>query len=75
MRYVIALTLLLAGCNETVSDYRPLCSAAIGVGTQVKATPVTPAGDKCQNCNGTGKVGDGTIMVKCAVCGGTGKTK
>lgn len=27
----------------------------------------------CENCNGKGKVGDGTIMLPCVPCGGTGR--
>lgn len=27
----------------------------------------------CSNCNGTGKLGDGTVSVTCPVCDGTGK--
>lgn len=33
-----------------------------------------PDSDKCQNCDGKGKVGDGRVMVTCRVCNGTGKT-
>jgi DnaJ-class molecular chaperone len=32
-----------------------------------------PASDKCTNCNGTGKIGDGRIVMQCPVCKGTGK--
>jgi DnaJ-class molecular chaperone len=32
-----------------------------------------PASDKCQNCDGTGKLGDGRIVTVCPVCKGTGK--
>jgi DnaJ-class molecular chaperone len=32
-----------------------------------------PASDKCENCGGTGKLGDGRIVTKCPVCDGTGK--
>lgn len=40
------------------------------------APPDKPSdGDKCQNCGGTGKVGDGRVAVKCAACDGTGKAK
>lgn len=45
---------------------------------QMRATPTPtpePAGDKCENCNGTGKVGDGRVFVKCPECDGTGKRK
>jgi DnaJ-class molecular chaperone len=38
--------------------------------------PDSPSvGDKCDNCGGTGKVGDGRVSVKCAACDGTGKKK
>lgn len=39
------------------------------------ATPVKPAGDVCQTCNGTGKVGDGRVFQTCRDCDGTGKPK
>lgn len=35
----------------------------------------TPASDKCDNCDGTGTLGDGRISVKCPMCDGTGKKK
>lgn len=35
--------------------------------------PVPPPSAKCENCDGVGKVGDGTIMRTCPVCNGTGK--
>lgn len=30
------------------------------------------ASAKCDNCNGTGKIGDGRIVHDCPVCGGDG---
>ena len=32
-----------------------------------------PKSDKCENCDGTGKIGDGRIVMPCPVCKGTGK--
>ena len=32
-----------------------------------------PQSDVCDNCNGTGKIGDGRIVMTCPVCKGTGK--
>ena len=29
--------------------------------------------EACEECNGTGRVGDGTVMFDCVVCDGTGK--
>ena len=30
-------------------------------------------GDACTECGGTGKLGDGTVFVKCGACNGTGR--
>ena len=35
--------------------------------------PCRPRPGKCEECNGTGKVGDGTVFVPCGNCGGTGR--
>jgi DnaJ-class molecular chaperone len=32
-------------------------------------------GDKCDNCEGRGYVGDGRVQVKCQPCDGTGRVK
>jgi len=40
---------------------------------QMHPTPPSPADDKCENCHGTGKLGDGKVVVECPACGGTGK--
>jgi DnaJ-class molecular chaperone len=32
-----------------------------------------PVDERCSNCNGTGKIGDGRIVMQCPECGGTGK--
>lgn len=34
----------------------------------------TPDSTTCDNCGGTGKLGDGKVFVVCPVCKGTGKT-
>lgn len=78
MRYAIAI-LILAGCSTPSVqsiDFVPAVSVAVGVAEvtgEVAPTPdPTPSGE-CDNCGGTGKVGDGTVFVPCAVCGGDGK--
>lgn len=53
--------------NTVLASYR----------TSPAPTPPTPApapAGVCENCNGTGKLGDGTVFVICPVCKGTGKT-
>lgn len=37
--------------------------------------PKPDAGDVCPDCNGAGKVGDGTVFRTCLTCGGSGKKK
>jgi len=51
------------------------CEAArmiVALRTKKTPAPITPS-DKCDNCNGTGKVGDGLVSVVCPICDGTGK--
>lgn len=43
---------------------------AVKLGQEMKPAP---ASDKCENCDGTGKIGDGRIVMTCPVCKGTGK--
>lgn len=38
-----------------------------------EVAPSPPASDKCDNCNGTGIIGDGTVKIQCPECKGTGK--
>jgi hypothetical protein len=37
--------------------------------------PVVPSNGKCADCYGTGKRGDGRIIIKCPTCNGTGKVQ
>jgi hypothetical protein len=69
---VIPITALAAG------EFQSLAAGIIAMYSR----PVTPAptpgptpkpSTVCDNCNGTGKLGDGTVFVKCPVCDGTGK--
>jgi hypothetical protein len=79
--FVVILVLSLAGCDavirpDTTTNGLALSSWAIAAATPVDDKPKpAPDDDKCQNCNGTGKVGDGRVSVKCRVCNGTGKKK
>jgi hypothetical protein len=72
------IAILFAGCSTPPadSDFRPLAAATIAtspVGGVAPAPMPTPSG-KCANCNGTGKLGDGTVGVPCPVCKGKGVT-
>ena len=54
-------------------DAELACETALMV-VRLRAAPdAVPKADKCANCNGTGKLGDGKIVLTCPVCNGTGK--
>ncbi len=85
MRFVIVLLIALAGCVATLPDDATIsadlaCETARAVVLE-RARPDVPdatpkPGDKCQPCNGTGKLPtDGRIVVQCGACGGTGRVK
>jgi DnaJ-class molecular chaperone len=67
------------GCVDTPPVDRPDIVADIGCETARMAVQLgqqmtpAPASDKCENCDGTGKLGDGRIVTVCPVCKGTGK--
>lgn len=54
-----------------------LAIAVTGDGTPAPspgpAPKPTPSGERCDECGGTGVLGDGVIEIKCPVCNGTGK--
>lgn len=76
---LLVLAVVMVGCVATLPD-DPTLSADIACETahmvmqlqqEVPPTP-TPSG-VCENCEGRGYVGDGTVRVPCQPCGGTGK--
>jgi DnaJ-class molecular chaperone len=75
----ILLLALVAGCVNATAVDRPdivadmACETArMSVKLSQEMAPA-PASDKCTNCDGTGKLGDGRIVTVCPVCKGTGK--
>lgn len=78
MRYMICLV-LMAGCvaasmppDDGVTADLACETARMVVQLRQEIAPA-PASDACENCHGTGTLGDGRITTKCPVCGGTGK--
>ncbi len=81
---VIALhvAIFVQGCGSATADRNYKAEAAAVLAAEIELggkspAPVptpTPSG-KCSNCNGTGRLGDGTINVKCPVCDGTGEVQ
>lgn len=85
MRFLILSLIALAGCIATLPSDASIsadlaCELARGV-VQLRAAPEVPddkpkPGDKCEPCNGTGKLPtDGRVVVQCGACGGTGKVQ
>lgn len=85
MRNALFVLLLLAvGCElpkETFTSEN-VAEVAVTLGKVISQENVAPVdvvpddkSDKCENCNGTGKVGDGRVFVPCIPCDGTGKKK
>jgi len=75
MRPLIGFILLFAGCHSAVvvhEDYKPKAAAVLLLCDGHTPAPSPAPSGKCINCNGTGILGDGTIKLKCPVCGGDG---
>jgi len=78
MKYAAAVAAAMALQSFAVIDH-PELSAQIAVEVaraivQLQNAPAPrPVGGQCKNCNGTGKVGDGKIVMTCQACNGTGK--
>ena len=68
----------IPGCGDA-PDARPDITADLACETARLVVQLrqqmapAPASDKCENCDGTGKLGDGRIVTVCPVCKGTGK--
>ncbi len=73
------LLVLVIGCVSSAASDRPDIVADLACETARMAVRLSqemapaPASDKCQNCDGTGKLGDGRIVTVCPICKGTGK--
>lgn len=78
MRFLLCLLIAVIGCVATLPDDHGVsadlaCETARMVVQLRQEIAPTPASDKCENCDGTGKIGDGRIVLPCPVCKGTGK--
>lgn len=68
------LVLLLLASPAYAGRYLPAIAIAIATAPATPDIPTPPApSGECTNCNGTGKLGDGTVFVDCPVCGGDGR--
>lgn len=80
-RILLIVGLLVIPQLALAGEFRNLADGVIAM-TRLKSsiTPTpspspTPSSDKCDNCGGVGKVGDGRTMITCPVCDGTGKAQ
>jgi len=70
--------LFARGCGAPATDHPDIVAdlacetARMSVKLSQEMAPA-PASDRCDNCDGTGKIGDGRIVMTCPVCKGTGK--
>lgn len=78
-RFVIVFSLATVGCVASLpadpgisADLATEAARMVLVLRQGLPPAPAPAGE-CENCNGTGKIGDGRIVLKCPVCDGSGK--
>lgn len=74
----VLLVVVIASPVQAANKWSALIAAEIGMAVLFNPTPApapqpAPSG-VCANCKGKGKIGDGTVMVTCPVCDGTGKS-
>lgn len=84
MRWLVVFAVVSVGCVATLPD-DPTITADLAAETareilrlrqEVAPAPGPRPGDKCEPCNGTGKLPtDGRVVVQCGACGGTGKVR
>lgn len=86
MKYVtLLLSLAMFGCNAHAEpirhDFTSEIVSELALASLKETAPIPNVvpqpnvGTTCQNCKGTGKVGDGVVGVVCPKCKGTGKAQ
>jgi DnaJ-class molecular chaperone len=78
VRFLLAFSVVLVGCVATLPGDNGVtadlaCETARMVVQLRHEIAPSPASDKCENCDGTGKIGDGRIVMPCPICKGTGR--
>lgn len=71
-----AASIAIAAATFSVNDC-PEISAEIAIEAALDQfrEEKKPASSECENCRGTGKIGDGRVVFDCPVCKGTGKSQ
>jgi len=78
MRWLVCFSVAFVGCvaslpGDTGITADLACETARMVIVMRREIAPAPKSDVCENCGGTGKIGDGRIVMQCPVCKGTGK--
>ncbi len=74
MKYVIVLALSLCFACPCEAGKFSVIIANAAVATRPNGPAPTPPNSVCSTCDGTGRLGDGTIEKVCPTCKGTGKS-
>ena len=78
MRWLVCFSVAFVGCvaslpGDTGITADLACETARMVIVMRREIAPAPKSDVCETCDGTGKIGDGRIVMQCPVCKGTGK--
>lgn len=70
VRIILSLLLVLAARPAEGGRYLSAIAVAVGstAGGKVNPAPAPSPSGTCDNCNGTGRLGDGTVSVDCPLC-------
>ena len=77
-RWLIVFAIVSIGCvaslptDSGISADLAVETARMVIASRAAPPAPTPDAGKCENCNGTGKIGDGRIVLPCGECGGDG---
>jgi len=74
VRNFVVLATVVAGSFQVADTPSITAEIAIEAALDQFREQKAPSG-QCENCRGTGKLGDGRIVFDCPACGGTGVTK
>jgi hypothetical protein len=80
VRFLVCMAVVMVGCVATLPPGDTSITADMATETARMVVQMrreihpAPASDACENCNGTGRIGDSVNVVRqCPVCKGTGK--
>lgn len=78
LRWLVVFVIASIGCvaslptDPGISADLAVETARMVIASRAEPPAPTPDAGRCENCNGTGKIGDGRIVLPCGECGGDG---